>query len=563
MKKFYFLLFVLLSFSFVNSVNAQIIISQVYEKGNDNWVEITNIGSTNYDFSVNPVTLGQWSNKPTASGNPSKKVVLSGIIEPGKSILYKKKTSNASQSAKNPAYALDNSLNFVFDFNGKGPDPLALYSNDDPSQIIDLFNPNNYEDDTWIRKETVKNANATYTETEWLKENYGTALNAVENTNARLGYHAIQTSASTETDITEFIINSVNGVLDQENHTVTIELPYGSTKTNLTPSITVSQGASINKSGSQDFTNNVTYTVTAEDGTTTQDWVVSVTIAGPPSPQVSFKIESASIQEGAQVNTYQIELVLANPSTTESTTVDVAIKTGNAEYLENFTTKSVEFLANETEKSVSITINNDEVYNSNKVIVFELTNVSQGAEVGSQSEFTLTIEEDEEKPLTEENYIIITQFYEGSSNNKYIELYNTSENPIDMGKLGLQLARWKDKQIESGAPSNKIKINGTIAGKSTYILKNSSAVTSFMIGDSENNSAVVFNGKDAVALLNKDDQILDVGYDGTKGEDESFVRKREITKQSITYKSEQWDRKELSDVKSAANDRNEKTRLPY
>lgn len=62
-------------------------------------------------------------------------------------------------------------------------------------------------------------------------------------------------------------------VINTTAHTVSIIV--GGSKTNITPTI-IHNGASIDKSGAQDFTNPVTYTVTAEDEST-QEWVVTVT----------------------------------------------------------------------------------------------------------------------------------------------------------------------------------------------------------------------------------------------------------------------------------------------
>ena len=46
-------------------------------------------------------------------------------------------------------------------------------------------------------------------------------------------------------------------------------LPYGTDVTAIEPTIELSLGATVDLSGVQDFTNPVTYTVTAEDGVTT------------------------------------------------------------------------------------------------------------------------------------------------------------------------------------------------------------------------------------------------------------------------------------------------------
>jgi hypothetical protein len=83
-----------------------------------------------------------------------------------------------------------------------------------------------------------------------------------------------------------------NSTINTTAHTVSVTMPYGTDITNLTPTITVSIGASIDPlSGvSQNFTNPVTYTTTAED-LTTQEWVVTVTTEGAPEePGTEFQV---------------------------------------------------------------------------------------------------------------------------------------------------------------------------------------------------------------------------------------------------------------------------------
>jgi hypothetical protein len=84
---------------------------------------------------------------------------------------------------------------------------------------------------------------------------------------------------SSEKEITEFTINTVKGSIDRTAKTITFTLPAGTDVTTLTPTITVSGKATVSpKSGvTQNFTNVVTYTVTAEDGST-QVYTVSVNV---------------------------------------------------------------------------------------------------------------------------------------------------------------------------------------------------------------------------------------------------------------------------------------------
>ncbi|MEW5846700.1 MAG: DUF5018 domain-containing protein [Bacteroidota bacterium] len=91
---------------------------------------------------------------------------------------------------------------------------------------------------------------------------------------------------SHEANITAYSINGVNGVINSGDHTISVTLPYGTNVTNLVATFTLSTNATAKVGGvdqvsgttPNDFTNPVIYTVTAEDGTSTQDWVVTVTV---------------------------------------------------------------------------------------------------------------------------------------------------------------------------------------------------------------------------------------------------------------------------------------------
>ncbi len=85
---------------------------------------------------------------------------------------------------------------------------------------------------------------------------------------------------SSATDITSFDIPELSeeAVIDHAGHTVEGSVPNGTDLTALVPSIALSHGATIHpESGvATDFSTPVTYRVTAEDGTTYRDWLVSI-----------------------------------------------------------------------------------------------------------------------------------------------------------------------------------------------------------------------------------------------------------------------------------------------
>jgi hypothetical protein len=112
--------------------------------------------------------------------------------------------------------------------------------------------------------------------------------------------HVILSPPSTETDITGFFLEEQVSVaeIDRTSHTVKVEVPFGTDLTALLPSITLSEGATVDPpSGTvADFTNPVTYTVTAQDGTTIQTWIVSVHLL--PNTETDITEFSLSEQTG-------------------------------------------------------------------------------------------------------------------------------------------------------------------------------------------------------------------------------------------------------------------------
>ncbi|MGA2418061.1 MAG: DUF5018 domain-containing protein [Candidatus Staskawiczbacteria bacterium] len=87
---------------------------------------------------------------------------------------------------------------------------------------------------------------------------------------------------SSEKLITSFdflLTPAVIGTINETNYTVTLNVPFGTGVKSLTPSIVASPGAVVSPASdvSQDFTNSVTYIVTAQDGST-QTYKVSVNI---------------------------------------------------------------------------------------------------------------------------------------------------------------------------------------------------------------------------------------------------------------------------------------------
>jgi len=114
---------------------------------------------------------------------------------------------------------------------------------------------------------------------------------------------------SSENAITAFSIDSVDGVIDQTGITIDITMPYGTDVSALVAEFIITGegayvGGTLQESGvtPNDFTDPITYTVVAEDGTE-QDYLVTVSVAASSEKAITaFSLEgvAGSIDEDAK-----------------------------------------------------------------------------------------------------------------------------------------------------------------------------------------------------------------------------------------------------------------------
>lgn len=93
--------------------------------------------------------------------------------------------------------------------------------------------------------------------------------------------------------------------------------------------------------------------------------------------------------------------------------------------------------------------------------------------------------------------LFISEYIEGTSNNKAIEIYNGTGAAVDLGGDGYQL-----QMYFNGNPSAGLTINltGVVAPGDVHVVAHSSAVAAILAQADQTNGAGWFNGDDAVVL---------------------------------------------------------------
>lgn len=171
---------------------------------------------------------------------------------------------------------------------------------------------------------------------------------------------------------------------------------------------------------------------------------------------------------------------------------------------------------------------------------------------------TVTPEPDPE-PGTETGNadLFISEYVEGSSNNKYIEIYNPTNEVIDLSAYAIDLntnggASWSK---DGTGYSNYSELSGTIAAKSTIVYKNSNAT--IYQGEATVCNAINFNGNDPVGLF-KNGVLIDIigtfnGGSADFAKDVTLRRKSNVTAPSSTYNASQWETLSKDDVSGLGN----------
>ena len=159
--------------------------------------------------------------------------------------------------------------------------------------------------------------------------------------------------------------------------------------------------------------------------------------------------------------------------------------------------------------------------------------------------------------------IIISQYYEGTSVNKWIELTNLSASPVNTTSPQLKLALYNIAGDAgniniTGTPSQSVNLNVTIPAYGSVLIANTgngAEVPYITVAGAaqSDNSVINFNGNDGVALTDASNNILDAFGQGINAKDVSYIRNQSVTGPSTTYNPTEWTLVPIVDVQNAAD----------
>lgn len=156
--------------------------------------------------------------------------------------------------------------------------------------------------------------------------------------------------------------------------------------------------------------------------------------------------------------------------------------------------------------------------------------------------------------------LFISEYLEGSSNNKYLEIYNGTGAEVDLSNYSIKVGA-NGKMFTD---ATDIPLSGKLPNGATLLIANSQAALSLPEGvtaTTEYNTATYFNGDDAVALL-KSGTVIDVF--GVEGEDpgsswdvegvtgatanHTLTRKASVSAPNTTWTTSEWEVKDNETV---------------
>ncbi|WP_169089823.1 lamin tail domain-containing protein [Paenibacillus sp. PL91] len=128
--------------------------------------------------------------------------------------------------------------------------------------------------------------------------------------------------------------------------------------------------------------------------------------------------------------------------------------------------------------------------------------------------------------------VFFSEYIEGSSNNKAVEIYNGTGVSVNLTGYS----------ISSSNVGTAINLSGTLASGDVYVVANPSAAAGILSQADLLSNNLSFNGDDSVTLSKNGTSLDVIGTAGISfGTDKTLVRKSTVTAGTTIYADAQWD----------------------
>ncbi len=143
--------------------------------------------------------------------------------------------------------------------------------------------------------------------------------------------------------------------------------------------------------------------------------------------------------------------------------------------------------------------------------------------------------------------LFISEYIEGSSNNKAIEIYNGTGSSVDLSAYSVSVYT-----NGSSTASKTVGLTGTLAHGEVYVIAHGSAAAAILAEADATDNGMDFNGDDAVALIKNEIEIDVFGVIGERPStgwpagsgttaNQTLVRKSTISGPTTTWNVDEWD----------------------
>lgn len=471
---------------------------------NNKGLEVANFTGSSVDLSTYSI-----QKQTNGAGNWGSTLTLSGSLADGDVFVV---THSSANSAMTAVADITSGSGYVT-FNGN--DPVGLFKNGTLIDIIGTFGDASVyaQNVTLVRNSTIGDPTTTYTPSEW---------------------------TSHPTDTFSFLgAHTFDGGTPPDPCDVATGLASSNIGTN---SADLSWSAA---TGANSY--NVRYKpTTSGTWTTTTSGTTSLSISGLSSNTAyEYQVQTVCTSASASYSASSNFSTLADPCdpasglgssniTTSGADLSWSAGAGASSYNVRYKPIASGTWTNTTSGSTSVSISG---LTEDTAYEFQVQTVCSSASSAytSSSNFSTLAN-------TSGNSVLISEYVEGSSFNKALEIVNLSGAAIDLSNYSLM------KQTNgAGAWTSSLTLSGSLADGSVFVIVHSSASGTLLAEADLSTSAslMTFNGNDPIGLFENGILVDVIGtFDGGSGSfaaNQTLVRKTSATSSNTTYTTVEWE----------------------